>query len=417
MGFNLFSETGLTISFYVLVLILLMAFRKRFKWQGIVGLIRTKLGLKQMTSIAIKYRKLLKVLGIISIIIGFLGMGVITGILLWSFWLVITNPQAPATFVPVLPGVKVPGSPIKFPLFKTLIAIFIAVVVHEFSHGILAVANKIKIKSSGFALFGPLPGAFVEIDEKTLGNEKPIIQHSVFSAGPFGNIITAIVIILVLSIVFVPLTNNIVKPMGFEILDVSKNSPAENASLKPGLRFNSINNQSVLTVGDFQKAVKNLKPGQKVLFSGISGSYNIKTTALKENPKIAFIGITIKFYYKPGFLPWLFLSLTSLLYWVLIINLGLGLANLLPLGPLDGGRMLLTGLTTMLSTRPSKRKPLNRFSKHKAEALVKSRSRLRPSKRVMAKALKLWGFISWTLVVLLVVTILLPILRNIGLGF
>ena len=89
-----------------------------------------------------------------------------------------------------------------------------------------------------------------------------------------------------------------------------------------------------------------------------------------------------------------FITITSLLYWIFVINLGLGLANLLPLGPLDGGRMLLTGLTTMFSKRKNTRTSKSRRDR---------------------QALKAWSLISWITVALLLITILLPIIRNVGL--
>ena len=56
------------------------------------------------------------------------------------------------------------------PFFYWIISIFVIAVVHEFSHGLIARANNIKVKSSGFAFLALLvpiiPAAFVEPDEK-----------------------------------------------------------------------------------------------------------------------------------------------------------------------------------------------------------------------------------------------------------
>ena len=48
------------------------------------------------------------------------------------------------------------------------------------------------------------------------------------------------------------------------------------------------------------------------------------------------------------FLPAVFLWVSTLIVkWLVLFNLGVGLFNLLPLGPLDGGRMFLTAATTI----------------------------------------------------------------------
>jgi len=394
------SDTWLTISFYVVVIGLILVFRKRFQWQGIVGLAHTNIGLKQMKSFACKHKKVLRITGWVGIVLGFTGMFVVTAMLFKGFYIALTKPSAQATFVPVLPGVKVPGSPVKFPLFKTLIAIFIAVVVHEFSHGLLAVINGIKIKSSGLALFGPLPGAFVELDEKKLEKQKPFVQHSVFAAGPLGNMVAALAVFLILNFAIIPLGNHLLKPSGFEILEVAKNSPAEKAGLKPGMVFQSINEQPVFDVETFRRAVKSLKPNDTVVFKGPSGVYNLTAGVNQKNTSQAFLGITITWHYDQKLLPWTFATVFDVLKWVFIINIGLGLANLLPIGPLDGGRMLLTVLTSIYAWFYANLK--TKRGKSRIESVAKR------------KALKTWNYVSIVLVIVLLITIALPMLRNLG---
>ena len=86
--------------------------------------------------------------------------------------------------------------------------------------------------------------------------------------------------------------------------------------------------------------------------------------------------------------------------WVFIINIGLGLANLLPIGPLDGGRMLLTVLTSIYAWFYVNFK--TRHKKSRIESLAKR------------KALKTWTYVSIVLVIVLLITIALPMLRNLG---
>ena len=50
-----------------------------------------------------------------------------------------------------------------------------------------------------------------------------------------------------------------------------------------------------------------------------------------------------------GSLPWILFELVDLFQWVAMLNLGIGLFNLLPIKPLDGGYMLETLLSYKLS--------------------------------------------------------------------
>ena len=50
-----------------------------------------------------------------------------------------------------------------------------------------------------------------------------------------------------------------------------------------------------------------------------------------------------------GPLPWILFELLELFQWIFMLNLGIGLFNLLPLKPLDGGYMLEILLSYKLS--------------------------------------------------------------------
>ena len=52
-----------------------------------------------------------------------------------------------------------------------------------------------------------------------------------------------------------------------------------------------------------------------------------------------------------GPLPWILFELVDLFQWVAMLNLGIGLFNLLPLKPLDGGYMLEILLSYKMSEK------------------------------------------------------------------
>jgi membrane-associated protease RseP (regulator of RpoE activity) len=45
----------------------------------------------------------------------------------------------------------------------------------------------------------------------------------------------------------------------------------------------------------------------------------------------------------------------GLFFWLALLNIGVGLFNLLPMGPLDGGRILLTTFTKFFGEKKAKK--------------------------------------------------------------
>src|SRR3989344_204420 len=90
-----------------------------------------------------------------------------------------------------------------------------------------------------------------------------------------------------------------------------------------------------------------IKPNEKLTLETDKGNFNLITVQNPNNASRGFIGISdfkINTKLKPdinknlgNFLLWFF----ELIFWLFTVNLGIGLFNLLPLGPIDGGRMFL----------------------------------------------------------------------------
>ena len=199
-------EFKFTILFYSLVLLLVYLNRKKFDVHGkFVFLYRTKFGIGLMNAIASKSSGLVKFLGSIGVIAGFAGMiFTFAVVLVLTYKLLLNQPNA-AGASPVIPGLPIAGTGIVFPLVTGWLVLFVIILVHEFSHGIVASAHKIKIKNSGIAFFGPILGAFVEPDEKELSKKKHWIQHSVFAAGAFSNFLTVAAVLLIMALVLNPI--------------------------------------------------------------------------------------------------------------------------------------------------------------------------------------------------------------------
>src|SRR3989338_7928152 len=110
------SEFKFTILFYSLVLLAVYLNRKKFDVHGkFVFLYRTKFGIGLMNSIASKASRLVKILGYIGVIAGFVGMIFTFAVVLALTYKLLLNHQA-AGASPVIPGLPIAGTGIVFPL-------------------------------------------------------------------------------------------------------------------------------------------------------------------------------------------------------------------------------------------------------------------------------------------------------------
>jgi len=116
-------------------------------------------------------------------ILFFLGMVIMFVMMAMSAWYSIRSSDVDpvgADEIFVLPGVNP-----YVPLIYGLIGLIVAVVVHEFSHGIITRAMELKVKSLGI-LFMIVPiGAFMEPDEKQVDKGPRLSRMRIFASGPF----------------------------------------------------------------------------------------------------------------------------------------------------------------------------------------------------------------------------------------
>lgn len=335
--------------FYIILIAFIYSVRRHIDWQTFgIGLYRTKVGLKLMDKWGEKYRKAIRILGTIGVFVGFAGMIFITWMLVQGVWNFFFVPGAPPVVSPVLPGVEIPGTDLTVPLVTGWLALFIVIVIHEFSHGVVSRAYDIKVKASGLLVFGPIGGAFVEPDEKKLEKQKDMVQQSMYAAGPFSNILTA-PIFLALSIVFALLVSTVALPAGAEVTSVTAGYPAESAGIAEGAIITGINGESVRSVQEMVGALEGLESGEEVLVETREKSYSLVAGEHPEDPGQGYLGVNLKTSIELAKDSLLYAALYQvygwferLFYWTFLLGLGIGLANLLPLGPIDGGRMVQT---------------------------------------------------------------------------
>lgn len=324
---------------------------------------RTKFGIAFMEKAAKKIPRILKWAAYAGVFIGFLGMVLISYSLIHNLIRMITTPATTAGVALVLPF-KVKGS-FYVPFLYWIISIFILAVIHEFSHGVISRVYGVKIKSSGFAFLGilvpVLPAAFVEPDQKEMNKKSSTARLSVFAAGPFANIVFAAFVALLFLLLFTPLANAIFEPAGIEIGGYvggeNMTYPAEQANISEGEIIIKINDVEVPAIENFTVALESTRPGQQVKIETNTSNYTITLAQDPQDENKSYLGVYVRqnseisedFREKYGRIATSTLIwIIGLFYWFYILNLGIGLFNLVPIGPLDGGRMLHTVLTKYL---------------------------------------------------------------------
>ncbi|MFC1690703.1 M50 family metallopeptidase [Nanoarchaeota archaeon] len=303
-----------------------------------------------MDHMAKRFGKIIRGIAYIGIVAGFIGIIMITFFLTKGLKDLIFVKDAPAVVSPIIPGVQVGG--ILLPFWIGIASIFVVVVVHEFAHGVVARAHKLKIKSSGFGMFAIFPIAFVEPDEKELKKQKDVVQHSVFAAGPWANVILAVLALLIVSFVMSPVYGLItqpIEPKGVSLINVTSDLPAEKAGLGPGHLITAIDNHTVEDYSSFLEGLKDVKPNQTIEIMANGTVFTLVTASHPTNPEKGYLGVfpnpgprvelihnTIIYRSLQSVIVWF----TRLLTWIFILSLGIGLINLFPIFITDGARML-----------------------------------------------------------------------------
>ena len=351
-SYSFISVDLATFLVFILVLgLLIYRDRKKVDFDKIVFMRRTKRGRNFIDCTARKHPNFWKSMGSIGIVVG------VVVLVLGSLFLV-TQAASVATGAKeggvrlLLPGpVSAPTSlPGVFvvPWWIWVIGVAVVIIPHEFFHGIMCRVDKVRIKSVGWLLLLIIPGAFVEPDERQLKKARRSTKLKVFAAGSFANIITAAITILILVILIYPSFS----PNG--LLFTANDSSVFERNITGSLI--AIDNINITSHDDLVRILSNHKPGDNVEVKFIENK-NIayryflppitvnkddsikRNVRLLENPKntsSVYLGISAssRTYAIPDMLP---IDIISLLIWIQIFSLGIGIVNMLPIKPLDGG--------------------------------------------------------------------------------
>ncbi|MFP3312697.1 MAG: site-2 protease family protein [Acidilobus sp.] len=287
--------------------------------------------------------KLAKVYGVASLAAAAFAMAYfyfVSGTLFLQRYVVGSSQAAQEGFVPIIPGVTVSLGEFMF----ILIAIGVAVVVHELSHAVVSRALGVPVKDAGFLLMAFVPAAFVEPEEGLLKSAPLRSRVMIYAAGIASNVALGFLFGYALAAV-TPLLAS-----GMTIASVSPNSPAYAAGLAPGMKIAAIDGIPVRTLTQGLQVLKSVGAENNatavnvtltVLYRGVE-----RSIVVFKPVGVSHLGIEVTPVYKMGWL----VELITALY---VVNMGLALINAAPFAfPLpgfgiesDGGQMLRDALT------------------------------------------------------------------------
>ena len=339
--------------FFGVMIILVYLDRKNIEFKYGLVIRRTKKGKKMICRFAEKHRKKLQTLGNIGVIVCIIASIIGIFYLFRSSYSILFQPEEAKQEVKlVLPSVgdmKLPGFVWGVPFWYWIIAVFIVLLAHEPMHALLVRAEKVRIKSFGLLLLVVLPGAFVDPDDKQIKKISAIKKLRIYAAGSFGNLIVAgIIMLLILGSNF--LLDSLMTGEGI----IFENTIEDTGAQKVGLEgiIIGINDKEIKNILDFLEALEDIKPGDIIDVKTSEGNFLIKTTPHPDDPEEPFIGISNPktFLVYKGLLEGYGVVSERILYtiswilglfgWIFTLNLGIGVFNLFPIKPLDGGLML-----------------------------------------------------------------------------
>ena len=176
-------------------------------------------------------------------------MVVIMTLLLWEATIVPQIDRAPSPeMILGIPGIN-PVIPVGY----GIVALIVALVFHEFAHGILTRVGGMKITSLGLMFLVFPIGAFVEPDEKELVGTTRTRRSRVYGVGPATNIMVALVTLALFSGVMMSSVE--VREEGVIAVGVVEDSPAYFSGIGPSSVITSINGTTMISTLDMDTRV------------------------------------------------------------------------------------------------------------------------------------------------------------------
>ena len=222
----------LVVTIYILVVALLwkngILDKLHITAVGPLLMFKTRRGVEAISRLA-RFERFWYWFGNVSLGLVLFFMVLLTLVLIWEVPYALSIPASAAPGPEMILGL--PGINPLIPLGYGVVALIVAIFIHEFSHGVLTRVADVKIKSVGMLLFVVPIGAFVEPEEKELLALPRRKRMRMYATGPASNILMAFACAAVFSWGFM----GSVQPVedGVVVTSVVKDYPAGDAGLKP----------------------------------------------------------------------------------------------------------------------------------------------------------------------------------------
>ncbi|MFP4402270.1 MAG: site-2 protease family protein [Candidatus Nanoarchaeia archaeon] len=332
---------------------------------------KTTWGLRQMDAWAKKQPRFWKYVAYVSVGLGIVGTIVMIPFMIWQLMFIFDQglDSGGGLVLPINTGeeqdlTNPSGLIFYVPFWYWIVAILFIATVHEFGHGVIAERFKVKIKSSGFAFAGIiapiLPAAFVEPDMEDLGKKPHWQQIAVLGAGPLANVFFAAVFLLI--IVGVGMyANTVYEDQGVSFQNVSSISPLNNVTNLDSGIINTlyVGNETYKGQEIFTYFMTNLTNSTELILT-------LSDTDMNQTSNVSFIpvydveqeravvginGVALERVPMSGkeMQASLIEGSSEWLFWLFLLNFGIGIMNLLPLWITDGGQITRVMLNKYMS--------------------------------------------------------------------
>jgi len=331
-----------TIIFLVALGILVWIDRKHIEFKYGVFIRRMKKGKELISNFGTKHKMFFSYFGSLAAIIGIVSSLVAFYFIALQAYNIMVNPKTSIPglrpIIPSVPSETVCNYALCVPFWFWIIGVLVVLVSHELSHAFVSRSANIRIKSFGLISVLVLPGAFVEPDENQLKKASSLNKLKIYAAGSFANLL----VFAIASLVTTSMFGQFYLQTGVQFAGIVQNSPAEKVHLDGVIK--QIDNTQINSVQDFENVITKIKPGANITIDTTKGNYTLTTDKSPDSSTKAFVGISgastafsVKNNYSifSGVIDWVF----QLFAWLVFLNFGIGLVNLLPIKPLDGGLM------------------------------------------------------------------------------
>lgn len=215
---------------------------------GFILMVRGTYGLKVLEKVA-KPRKFWRIYGEVALWIC-VGSMLLVGLMMGLAFVgtLLSPPTTPPPSASEL--VAIPGINPMIPLGWGAMAFIVALVIHEFGHGLLARAHGMRIRAFGLLQLGPLPlGAFAEPQYEELHRAPRRERMRMFAAGPATNLFAAFVCLLMIGGLAGQMVSNTPHPHARALV---VDGGAEAAGMQPWDLIIAINGTEVVGLNGFR---------------------------------------------------------------------------------------------------------------------------------------------------------------------